>query len=39
MQDLFLPAKDLAAGENTPDRPTGHHRGLTGTHLQFTFLF
>jgi hypothetical protein len=39
MQDLFLPTKDLAAGENTPDRPAGHRRGLTGTHLQFTFLF
>jgi hypothetical protein len=39
MLGLSFPAKNLAAGENVPDRPAGRRRELARAHLQFLFLF
>jgi hypothetical protein len=39
MLGLSFPTRNLAAGENMPDRPAGRRRELARAHLHFLFLF
>jgi hypothetical protein len=39
MLGVSFPARNLAAGDNVPDRPADRRRELARAHLQFLFLF